>query len=97
MIKEKSYLTIVAPHLTEKSSVVMEANNQYVFKVASTATKLDVKEAVEEIFKVKVVGVQVLNRKPKVKRTMKGYSKRGSFKKAYVSLAEGETIDFTSF
>lgn len=75
----------------------MESSNQYVFKVATQATKLDIKEAIEDIFKVKVVGVQVLNRKPKIKRTMKGYSKRGSFRKAYVSLAEGETIDFTSF
>ena len=71
-----------------------EAGNQVVFKVLPTATKLEIKHAVEKLFKVEVVDVRTVNMKGKVKRNRFGLSKKPNWKKAYVSLVQGQEIDF---
>jgi len=89
------YDVILGPVLTEKSTMASEYN-QVTFRVAPAATKPMIKNAVEKLFGVKVTGVNTLNMKGKMKtfRGVKG--RRTSFKKAMVSLAEGETIDITT-
>lgn len=94
MSQERMYKVIVGPHVSEKSTLVGDAANQFVFKVAPDASKAEIKSAVEGLFKVSVVGVQTLNMKGKTKRTARGMGKRSGYKKAYVKLAEGQTIDF---
>ncbi|MDP4918385.1 MAG: 50S ribosomal protein L23, partial [Haliea sp.] len=76
------------------AAVLADANNQYVFKVAVNATKAEVKKSVEQLFKVKVNGVQTLKVKGKVKRNKHGLSARPTWKKAYVRLEQGQDIDF---
>lgn len=95
-MSERLYTVLRAPHISEKASLKMELNNQYVFKVSVDATKAEVKAAVEKLFDVKVEGVQTLNMKGKVKRNRYGYSRKPSWKKAYVSLQQGQTIDFAT-
>jgi large subunit ribosomal protein L23 len=94
MNQERVFQVLVGPHVSEKAAIVAELNNQYVFKVAIDATKLEVKKAVEQLFKVKVEDVQTLKVKGKVKRNRYGFSKRPSWKKAYVRLEQGQDIDF---
>ena len=86
---------ILAPHVSEKSALTADLNNQAVFKVAVDATKPEIKKAVEKLFKVEVESVQVLNVKGKVKRNRFGAIKKPSWKKAYVTLKEGQDIDYT--
>lgn len=93
---QQIYGVLLAPRVTEKSTLLGELNNQFVFKVAPDATKPQVKKAVEELFKVKVKSVQVLNVKGKVKRFGQRLGKRSGWKKAFVSLHEGHDIDFMS-
>lgn len=83
-----------APHVSEKASVAADEKNQVVFKVDGKATKPEIKKAVELMFKVKVTDVTTLNVKPKAKRSRGRIGFRSGWKKAYVSLAEGESIDF---
>jgi len=94
-IDVRHYDVIVAPHITEKSTLLSE-NNAVVFKVADTATKPQIKEAVEALFDVKVTGVNTLVQKGKVKRWKGKPYKRTDVKKAIVTLAEGQSIDVTS-
>ena len=94
MNQERVFQVLLGPHVSEKASIIADLNNQYVFKVAVDATKLEVKKAVEQLFKVKVDAVQTLKVKGKVKRNKYGYSKRPSWKKAYVRLEQGQDIDF---
>jgi len=95
MTSEKHYDVIVSPAITEKSTMLGE-NNQVVFNVARTATKPEIKAAVEALFKVKVKGVNTQNRKGKTKR-FKGIKGRTSdVKKAVVTLVEGHLIDVTT-
>lgn len=82
-----------APLISEKGARIQEASNQYVFEVASTATKADVKAAVEQLFSVTVEGVNVVNVKGKSKSFRSRAGRRGDWRKAYVKLAEGQTID----
>jgi large subunit ribosomal protein L23 len=82
-----------APLISEKGARIQESSNQYVFEVASTATKADVKAAVEELFSVKVEAVNVVNVKGKSKSFRSRAGRRGDWRKAYVKLAEGQTID----
>ena len=92
---ERPYSVILAPHVSEKSAILGENNNQYAFKVARDASKPEIKEAVEKIFNVVVEELQVLNVKGKTKRTGRGKVRRRSdWKKAYVRLAAGQEIDF---
>lgn len=87
------YLEIIkAPVITEKSTALAE-QGKYVFKVAYNANKVEIKKAIEQIFKVKVVNIQTVNIVPKKKRVGRysGMTNRG--KKAIVTLAEGQTIE----
>jgi large subunit ribosomal protein L23 len=89
------YDVVLAPHITEKSTMLSE-NNAVVFKVASGASKPEIKEAVEALFNVKVTGVNTMVTKGKSKRWRGKPYQRSDFKKAIVTLAEGQTIDVTS-
>ena len=95
MREEELYDVIRSPIVTEKSTMVSESN-QVMFKVAMTATKPDIKEAVERLFNVKVLAVNTLIRKGKVKRFRGVKGQQSDFKKAVVTLEEGQTIDITS-
>jgi len=94
-IDTRHYDAIVAPHITEKATLLSE-HNAVVFKVASKATKPEIKAAVEALFDVKVVGVNTLTQKGKTKRWKGKPYKRSDFKKAVVTLAPGQSIDVTS-
>ncbi len=94
-IDARHYDVILAPHITEKSTLASE-NNAVVFKVANSATKPQIKEAVEAIYEKKVVSVNTTLTKGKTKRWKGKPYKRSDFKKAVVRLAEGEMIDITS-
>ena len=91
----KAYEVIIAPLVTEKSTMGSE-HNQITFRVPLYASKPQIKAAVEEIFKVKVVSVNTLRQKGKVKKFRGKDGKRSDFKKAIISLAEGEMIDVTT-
>jgi large subunit ribosomal protein L23 len=94
-IDTRHYDVIVAPHITEKATLLSE-HNAVVFKVSGEATKPEIKAAVEALFGVKVTGVNTLNQKGKTKRWKGRPYKRSDFKKAVVTLAEGQSIDVTS-
>jgi len=89
------YDVIVAPHITEKSTLLSESNS-VVFKVSQDATKPQIKAAVEALFDVKVVGVNTLVQKGKTKRWKGRPYTRTDIKKAVVRLAEGQSIDVTT-
>lgn len=95
MNQERIFKVLQAPHISEKTAYAADLNQQYVFKVAVDATKLEVKKAVEKLFKVSVEGVQILNVKGKVKRNRYGAARRNDWKKAYVRVAAGQSIDLT--
>ena len=90
------YEVIRAPRVSEKTARLQEVSNQYVFEIAKTATKADVKAAVEQIFDVKVEAVNVVNVKGKNKSFKFRQGRRGDWRKAYVTLADGQSIDVTS-
>jgi len=85
---------LLAPTVSEKSTYVGDKNNQVVFRVADDATKPEIKAAVELLFKVKVKSVQVANVKGKEKKTGRIMGRRRNWKKAYVSLVQGQEINF---
>ncbi len=89
------YDVIVSPVITEKSTMASE-HNQVVFKVAKNATKPEIKKAVESLFGVKVKAVNTLVRKGKVKRFRGIVGKQSDFKKAIVTLVDGQSIDVTT-
>ena len=89
----KLYNVIRAPLVSEKTARLQEISNQYVFEVATTATKADIKIAVEKLFDVKVESVNVLNVKGKAKAFKHRIGRRPDWRKAYVKLAEGQSID----
>ena len=93
---EKIFSVLRAPRVSEKTARLQEVSNQYVFEVSTTATKADVKAAVEKLFDVKVEAVNVLNVKGKNKSFRNRAGSRGSWRKAYVRLAEGQAIDVTA-
>ena len=94
-IDTRHYDVIVAPHITEKATLLSE-HNAVVFKVADKATKPEIKAAVEALFDVKVVSVNTLTQKGKTKRWKGKPYRRSDVKKAVVRLAEGQSIDVTS-
>ncbi|AJD46992.1 50S ribosomal protein L23 [Alcanivorax sp. S71-1-4] len=94
MNQERIFKVLLAPHVSEKASVVAEKANQVVFKVAKDASKLEIKKAVEQLFDVKVESVQTVNVKGKRKVFGRVQGKRSDWKKAYVSLQAGQDIDF---
>tara|TARA_R110000868_G_scaffold318028_1_gene578849 strand:- start:50984 stop:51289 length:306 start_codon:yes stop_codon:yes gene_type:complete len=85
---------LLAPHVSEKSSMVADKARQFVFKVAKDANKHDVKAAVEKMFSVEVTNVNISNVKGKTRVFRQKQGKRSDWKKAYVSLKEGHEIDF---
>ena len=94
-IDTRHYDVIVAPHITEKATLASE-HNAVVFKVADSATKPQIKAAVEALFDVKVVSVNTLTQKGKTKRWKGKPYRRSDVKKAVVRLADGQSIDVTS-
>jgi large subunit ribosomal protein L23 len=94
MNREQLMSVLIAPHVTEKTSLAMQNNNQYTFRVRRDATKPDIKKAVELMFDVQVAGVQVVNEPGKSRRFGKTVGRTQDWKKAYVSLAKGQTIDY---
>ena len=92
--KERLMTVLLAPHVSEKSALVSEKSNQFVFRVRTDATKPEIKAAVELMFEVKVDSVQVVNSAGKTKTFGQRLGRRSAFKKAYVRLAQGQTIDF---
>ena len=90
----RHYDIVLAPHITEKSTMLSE-NNSVVFKVASSATKPEIKAAIEALFNVKVTNVNTLVTKGKTKRWKGKPYQRSDVKKAIVRLAEGQSIDIT--
>ena len=96
MNQERLTQVILAPVVSEKSTLVADKYEQVVFKVATDATKPVVKAAVELLFNVKVDSVQILNVKGKVKRFGRFTGRRSDWKKAYVSLTPGQEIDFSA-
>lgn len=94
MSRERLMNVLLEPHVSEKATQAAEMANQVVFKVRRDATKGEVREAVEHLFEVKVVDVQVVNVKGKAKRFGALRGRRSDWKKAYVRLAEGQDIDF---
>lgn len=95
MISEERLLKVLlAPHVSEKSTMAAEGNNTVVFKVLKDASKAEVKAAVEKLFEVEVNSVRTLNVKGKTKRHGQSFGKRSDWKKAYVVLKEGQDIDF---
>ena len=84
---------VKSPYLTEKVSDLKQESNQYAFKVDVSATKREIKKAVESYFSVKVKSVCTVNVKGKTKRSRYRIKKRSDWKKAYVSLSDGQTID----
>ena len=91
---QKLYEIIRNPLVSEKSTYVSQFN-YYVFKVYNKSTKPQIKQAVEKLFDVKVLSVNTLNQNGKVKKFRNISGKRPDFKKAFVKLAEGNTIDTT--
>ena len=94
MNREQLMNVLIAPHVTEKTSLAMQNNNQYTFRVKKNATKTDIKAAVELMFEVKVKGVQIVNEPGKTRRFGKLQGRTQDWKKAYVSLAQGQAIDY---
>ena len=94
-IDNRHYDVIVAPHITEKSTMLSE-HNAVVFKVANDATKPQIKAAVEALFDVNVLNVNTLNQKGKTKRWKGKPYTRSDVKKAVVTLADGQSIDVTT-
>ena len=86
---------LLAPHVSEKAARAGEKHNQYVFRVRRDATKPEIAKAVEMMFSVEVEGVQVVNVGGKKKRFGAAFGRRSDWKKAYVSLKAGQTIDLT--
>ena len=93
-VDNRHYDIVLAPHITEKSTLLSE-HNGVVFKVANDATKPQIKEAVEALFGVKVLGVNTIVAKGKTKRWKGKPYQRSDVKKAIVTLAEGQSIDIT--
>jgi large subunit ribosomal protein L23 len=85
---------IRAPLISEKGSLLVETSNQVLFKVRPDANKIEVKKAVESLFKVKVVKVRMARYLGKLRRVGRNMGRRPEWKKAYVTLREGDKIDF---
>lgn len=94
MNKNRILQVLRMPHISEKSALAADTGNQYVFKVAPDANKLEIRKAVESVFDVKVETVRVLNVKGKVKRFGAREGRRGNWRKAYIRLQEGQEIEF---
>lgn len=85
---------LIRPIVTEKSMILAETENTYLFEVGPGANKIQIRKAVEDVFGVRVEDVRTLNVRGKNKRFGRFYGKRSNWKKAYVKLSEGNTLDF---
>ncbi len=94
MNQERLMNILLSPHVSEKSTMAADRDRQFVFKVSPDATKPEVKQAVELMFKVDVQGVQIINVKGKRKQFGRIPGRRSGWKKAYVTLKPGQDIDF---
>jgi len=94
MNQERLMNILLSPHISEKTTTLADQHRQFVFKVAVDASKPEIAKAVELLFEVKVDGVQVSNVKGKEKRFGQRLGRRINWKKAYVTLADGQDIDF---
>ena len=93
--KQERLMTILlGPHVSEKATSLADRNNQVVFRVRRDSTKPEIRQAVELMFEVDVTDVKVVNCRGKIKRFGQDYGRRQAWKKAYVTLAEGQDIDF---
>jgi len=92
MNQDRLMQVLMAPHISEKAAYAVEAG-QHVFKVATNASKLEIKRAVESLFEVQVEKVRVVNVKGKTKRFGVRMGKRSDWRKAYVRLKEGQSIE----
>jgi large subunit ribosomal protein L23 len=91
----KHFDTIIAPIITEKATLLSE-HNKVVFRVPLSATKIEIKAAIEKLFEVKVTGINTIRQKGKTKRFKGIKGRRSDIKKAIVTLAEGQSIDVTT-
>ena len=94
MSQERLINLLIAPHVTEKTSLAMQNANQYAFRVRKDADKTEIKKAVELMFEVKVAAVQVVNEPGKERRFGKRMGRTQDWKKAYVRLVDGQAIDY---
>ena len=94
MNQERLLQVLLAPQISEKATYLADKHEQVIFRVATDATKPEIKAAVELLFKVEVEAVQVANVKGKVKRFKGATGRRKGWKKAYVSLKPGQEINF---
>ncbi|MCX7209223.1 MAG: 50S ribosomal protein L23 [Burkholderiales bacterium] len=93
--EERLMKVLLAPVISEKATMVAEKNEQVVFLVTPDATKLEIKAAVEMMFKVQVESVQVVNRAGKIKRSGRFTGRRNHTRRAFVCLKPGQEINFT--
>ncbi len=93
-LEQRLMQVLLAPIISEKATMLADRRNQVAFRVRQDASKDEIKAAVEAFFKVQVTGVQVLNQKGKVKRSSRGVGHRSNVRKAYVSLAAGQELNF---
>ena len=96
MNQERVFQILMGPLMSEKAAMAAESGNQYVFKVALDATKVEIKASVEQLFKVRVDNVTTLRVKGKSKRNKFGISTKSTWKKAYVRLEQGQEIDLAA-
>ena len=96
MNNQRLYSVLLSPHVSEKAAMAAETADRHTFRVATVATKPEVRRAVEQLFGVKVRSVQIQNVPGKQKRFGQMLGKRSDWKKAVVRLAEGQDLDFMS-
>ena len=94
MNEDRLYQVLLSPHISEKGTLAAEKSSQIIFKVLPSATKIEIKAAVEKLFEVEVDKVQVLNVSGKSKAMGRTKGTRSDWKKAYVRLKPGHDIDF---
>lgn len=94
MNDQRLYKVLLAPHVSEKTATAAEMEGRHTFRIAKDASKLEVRKAVEKLFDVNVLSVQIVNVRGKTKRFGASEGKRSDWKKAIVRLAEGQDIDF---
>ena len=97
MNQERIMTVLLGPHISEKTALSADKNNQHVFKVLKSAKKGEIKQAVEKLFEVKVAAVNTINMNGKRKRFGARRGKRPDWKKAIVTLEQGHDIDFGGF
>lgn len=95
MNDQRLYQILLAPHISEKTAIAAEMEGRHTFRVVADASKLEIRKAVEKIFDVNVLGVQVINVSGKTKRFGSSEGKRSDWKKAIIRLEEGQDIDYS--